>query len=276
MGAAVAGRLAALGHEVMVWNRNPGKAKATGLRMAQTPGDLASACETVISFLTDARAVDAVYGELLDAEVKGRLFIEMSTVRPENARKLGEKVKAKGASFVECPVGGSTGPAKEGKLFGFVGAAPQDFQRAKPVLEQMCRRVEHIGPVGAGASMKLAINLPLLVYWQALGEALSLIKHLNLDAELTMSILADTSGAPAMLKVRGPMIAAALAGKPGPVTVNVDTIRKDLREMVAEGRELGRELPVASAALAAFDRTSQAGLGDADCVMLPVSFSKAK
>ena len=69
MGAAVAGRLAALGHEVMVWNRNPDKAKATGLRMAQTPGDLASACETVISFLTDARAVAAVYGEIGRAHV---------------------------------------------------------------------------------------------------------------------------------------------------------------------------------------------------------------
>jgi 3-hydroxyisobutyrate dehydrogenase len=276
MGAAVAGRLASLGHEVMVWNRNPGKAKSTGLRVAQTPQELASACETVISFLTDSGAVEAVYRQMLEADVKGKLFIEMSTGRPADARKIGQKVKDKSASFVECPVGGSVGPAKEGKLFGFAGAEPAAFERAKPLLEQMCRRVEHVGPAGAGASVKLAINLPLLVYWQSLGEALTLVKELNLDPERLMSIIGDTSGAPAMLKVRAPMIAAALAGKPGPLTVNVDTIRKDLREMVAEGRELGRELPVASAALAAFDRASQAGLGDADCVMLPVSFSKAK
>jgi len=276
MGAAVAGRLASLGHEVTVWNRNPEKAKSTGLRVAQTPRELASACETVISFLADARAVEAVYRQMLEADVKGKLFIEMSTGRPGDSRKTASLVKAKGAAFVECPVGGSVGPAKEGKLFGFAGADAADFERAKPLLEQMCRRVEHVGPAGAGASVKLAINLPLLVYWQSLGEALALMKGLNLDPERVMSIIGDTSGAPAMLKVRAPMIAAALAGKPGPVTVNVDTIRKDLREMVAEGRELGRELPVASAALAAFDRTSQAGLGDADCVMLPVSFSKAK
>src|SRR5687768_12728547 len=273
MGAAVAGRLASLGHEVMVWNRNPDKAKSTGLRVAQTPQELASACETVISFLTDSGAVEAVYRQMLEADVKGKLFIEMSTGRPQFSRKTASLVNSKGAAFVECPVGGSVGPAKEGKLFGFAGAEPAAFERAKPLLEQMCRRVEHVGPAGAGASVKLAINLPLLVYWQSLGEALTLVKELNLDPEHVMSIIGDTSGAPAMLKVRAPMIAAALAGKPGPLTVNVDTIRKDLREMVAEGRELGRELPVAAAALASFDAASRAGLGDKDCVMLPVSFA---
>ena len=85
-----------------------------------------------------------------------------------------------GAAFVECPVGGSTGPAREGKLFGLVGGAPADIARAMPVLEQLCRRIEHIGALGSGATMKLAVNLPLLVYWQALGEALAICKPLNL------------------------------------------------------------------------------------------------
>src|SRR5207237_5287326 len=129
--------------------------------------------------------------------MQGRLFIDMSTVRPEASKSLAARVKGAGGAFVECPVGGTVGPAKEGKLFGFVGGEPADVARAKPILDQMCRRVEHVGPVGAGSSFKLAINLPLVVYWQALGEALSIVGHLGVDPQRVMDILGDTSGAPA-------------------------------------------------------------------------------
>src|SRR5436305_13056088 len=193
--------------------------------------------------------------------MKGKLFTEMSTVRPEVAKALAAKVKAAGAAFVECPVGGTVGPAKEGKLFGFVGGEPADVARAKPVLDQMCRRVEHVGPVGAGASMKLAINLPLIVYWQALGEALSLVKHLGLEPQRLMDILADTSGAPNMLKNRAGAIAAALGGKDNPPSVTIDTLKKDLAEMIVEARACGYSAPVTERALNCFEHASRAGLG---------------
>jgi len=278
MGAAVASRLASLGHEIMVWNRTPDKARAiaanAGLKVAATPRELAAASEAVISFLTDAAAVQHVYDRLLEADVKGKLFIEMSTVRPQVQKDLNEKVGGKGGRLVECPVGGTIGPAKEGRLFGFVGGEAADVERAKPLLQQMCRRVEHVGPIGAGASMKLAINLPLLVYWQALGEALSLIRRLNLEPARVMDILADTSGAPNMMKHRAATVAAALAGREtGAVTVNIDTMRKDLSEMVEEARSLGWPAPVTQAALDCFTRASKAGLGAQDCVMLPVDWS---
>jgi len=272
MGGAIAARLAGVGHEMMVWNRTPDKAQATGLKAAQAPADLAAGSDTVISILTDAPAVNAVYAQMLPA-MKGKLFIEMSTVRPEVAKKISEMVKGAGGAFVECPVGGTVGPAKEGKLFGFVGGEPADVARARPLLEQMCRRVEHVGPVGAGASMKLAINLPLIVYWQALGEALSLIRHLNLDPARTMDILADTSGAPTMLKNRAGAIAAALGGKDNPPSVTIDTLKKDLAEMVAEARACGFDAPVTASALASFERASRAGLGAKDCTAMPVSWS---
>jgi len=104
-------------------------------------------------------------------------------------------------------------PAKDGKLFGFVGGDAADFARARPLLEQMCRRIEHVGPVGAGASMKLAINLPLLVFWQAFGEALALCRSLGLDAARIVDIFADTSGGPNVLKGRAAALTAALQGK---------------------------------------------------------------
>ena len=170
MGAAIAGRLMALGHEVSVWNRTAQKALALskdGAHVAATPAELASRSELVLSILTDAAAIASAFdGEdgMLSVNVAGKLFIEMSTVRPDTAKALAARINAKGASMIDCPVGGTVGPAKDGKLFGFAGGDAKDLARAKPVLDQLCRRVEHVGPLGSGNSMKLAINLPLLVY----------------------------------------------------------------------------------------------------------------
>ncbi|HEV7803121.1 MAG TPA: NAD(P)-dependent oxidoreductase [Burkholderiales bacterium] len=279
MGAAMAQRLMSVGHEVSVWNRSQDKTKplvTAGATLARTPRELASAAELTITILTDASAIDATYGGehgLLAGDVEGRLFIEMSTVRPEIEEKLAARVRAKGATIVDCPVGGTVGPALDGKLIGFVGGDASDVARAKPVLDQLCRRVEHVGPVGSGARMKLAINLPLLVYWQALGEALLLIESLGLDPARVVDILSDTSGGPNVLKARGPAIAAALNGKEiTPVTFDVDSIRKDLRTMIEEGKALGAALPVTAQALACFDEASRDGLGPKDASTLPARF----
>lgn len=279
MGAAIATRLMGVGHDVVVWNRSPEKARplvAAGAGVAASPRELAAGCELVISILTDADAIAATYGGengLLSGDIKGRLFVEMSTVRPEVEEALAAKVRAQGAALVDSPVGGSTGPAREGKLFGFVGGDAADVARAKPVLEQLCRRVEHVGPVGAGARMKLAINLPLMVYWQALGEALTLCKPLGLDCARVIDILADTSGGPNVLKARGSAIAAALNGKEvTPISFDVDSMRKDLRAMIDEGRALGAAMPVSESALACFDEAARDGLGPKDSSALPARF----
>src|SRR5207244_8660359 len=155
------------------------------------------------------------------------------------------------------------------KLFGFVGGDAGDVARAKPLLDDLCRRVEHVGTVGAGASMKLAINLPLLVYYHALGEALSLCRSLDIDPVRLIDIFADTSGGPNMLKVRGPAIAATLQGKEtSPVTFDVDLIRKDLRTMLDEAAALGVRLPLVTQALERYDEAARTGFGGRDAPML--------
>lgn len=281
MGSAMAVRLIGCGQEITVWNRTVEKTKAlaaAGAKVAATPAQLAAAAEMIITILTDAAAIDAVYlgpDGLLGGAVAGKLFVEMSTVRPETKQALARKIESRGAALVDCPVGGTVGPAREGKLFGFVGGETSDVLRAKPVLDQLCRRVEHVGPVGAGASMKLAINLPLLVFWQALGEALVLCRSLKLDPKRLMDIFADTSGGTNVLKVRGGKIAAALEGEDtGPVTFDVDSIRKDLRTMIEEAKALGATLPVAERALECFDAAARDGLGAEDGVALPVRWAR--
>ncbi len=281
MGAAMAARLIDVGQEVTVWNRTPAKTKAladAGARVARTPGALVASADVIITMLTDDQAIEALYhgaGGLLSGDVAGKLFIEMSTVRPEVETALADKVRVRGGSLIDCPVGGTVGPARDGTLFGFVGGSDADVARARPVLERLCRRLEHVGPVGAGARMKLAINLPLMVYWQAFGEALALCAPLGLDPDRLINIFSDTSGGPNVLKARGPALAAALRGQdPGPVTFDVDLIRKDLRVMIAEGKSLGTDLPVSQRALECFDDASREGLGPKDGACLPARFAR--
>ena len=281
MGAAIAARLMGLGHELTVWNRTAEKTKelaAAGAKVAASPAALAASVDVVITILTDEKAIEALYDGpqgLLSGGVTGKLFIEMSTVRPEVEVALAAKVKLKKAAMIDCPVGGTTGPAREGKLFGFVGGADADVARARPLLDQMCRRAEHVGPVGSGARMKLAINLPLFVYWQALGEALLLCRPLGLDPERLMSIFADSSGGTNALKTRGSAIAAHLAGKDaGPVSMAVELVCKDLRTMIAEAKALGGTLPAAETALKCFEDAARSGLGAADQSVLPSRWAK--
>jgi 3-hydroxyisobutyrate dehydrogenase len=271
MGAAIAQRLIEVGHTVTVWNRSPDKVKpiaAAGAAVAATPAELASRSEAVVTILTDAAAIDSVYtgpSGLLASDVRGKLFVEMSTVRPQTEVALAGKLRAKGAAFVECPVGGSTGPARQGKLIGLMGAEPADAERARPILEQLCRRLEHCGPVGSGSVMKLTINMPLMIYWQALGEALALCRPLGLDPARIMDLLADTSGGPNVLKVRGPGVAQMLkGGDGGPVTFDVDSAVKDLRTMLAEGKSRGVELPLTEKTLVCYEETKRNVSGTAE------------
>jgi 3-hydroxyisobutyrate dehydrogenase len=284
MGSAIAKRLMEVGHQVTVWNRSPGKAGlhvAAGASEAATPAALAREVEAVVTILTDSAAINAVYDGaqgLLAGARPGTLFIEMSTVRPETEIALAARVTAGGSVFVECPVGGTVAPAQQGKLLGLAGGDAAAFARAKPILEQLCRRVEHIGPAGAGASMKLAINLPLALYWQGLGEALALVQHLGLDAERLMDIMADTSGASTAVKGRAGAVAKKLQGGDlGPASFDLDGIRKDLRTMVAEAAARGFDLPLAAQTLAVYDEASAAGWGAADAAEIPAFWAaKAK
>ncbi|MBV9970394.1 MAG: NAD(P)-dependent oxidoreductase [Xanthobacteraceae bacterium] len=283
MGAAIALRLVETGNTVTVWNRTAAKAVpvvAAGAAAAASPTALASKVDVVITILTDALAIEEVYSGpagLLAGDVAGKLFIEMSTVRPHIEIALAAKVRAKGATFIECPVGGTTGPARQGKLIGLVGAEETDAERARPLLEQMCRRLELCGPIGAGSVMKLTINLPLLVYWQALGEALALCRPLRIDPARLIDLLADTSGGPNVLKVRGPAIAKMLRGEDaGPVTFSLDTSAKDLRTMLAEAAAHGIDMPVVSETLACYEEASRNGLGAGEVSALPVYWQNRK
>ena len=271
MGTAIAARLKSVGHDLLVWNRTEAKAQAAialGATWCPTAKDLIQQSDIVICLLTNEQALDDVYfssNGLLSAPAPDKLIIEMSTVSPDKQAVMAEKASKVGVKYLECPVGGSIGPAKEGKLIGFVGGSAEDLAMAKPLLEQMCKRVEHVGNHGAGSMMKLAINLPLLVYWHTFAEALSLIQPLGLDPKRVVDIFSETSGGPNLLKNRGAFIAQSLIdGKSDTVNVTLNTVIKDLNAMRTHAQTLDRKLPLTELAMANFEASAKSGLGDAD------------
>jgi 3-hydroxyisobutyrate dehydrogenase len=284
MGSAIAQRLIAEGHDVAVWNRDAAKTQAlvdAGASCAASPAALVNACDTTIVMLLNDAALQAVYGGnngLLMSSLSGKLIIDMSTVLPETMISIGTAVIGAGGQFVECPVSGTVGPARDGKLFGLVGGDAEAVARAHPLLEQLCRRIEHVGDLGAGATVKLAVNLPLLVYLQALGESLALCQSLKLPADRVIDILSDTPGTPPVLKMRaGDILRLLTGGQAAAAQFSVAGAKKDLITAVGYAAALGIELPVAASAAAMFADAEAAGLGESDAIStIPVRWALRK
>lgn len=272
MGTAFAERLRECGEDLVAWNRSSERAAVTGLPVAATPHALAAQSDIVLASLFDEAAQEAVYRgpDGLIAGAARTLFIDTSTVRPAAQQALARAIADAGGAFIECPVGGTTGPARAGQLIGLVGGDPAHLERARPLLDKLCRRIEHVGPVGSGALAKLAINLPLIVFWQSFGEALALAAALGKDPAWQVGLFADSAGGTNVLNARARDVAAALGGDPHiPVSFDVDAMRKDLRLMLDEAASRGLPLPIAERALAALDEAAAAGLGPRDCAYVP-------
>ena len=266
MGTAFAKRLIEVGHDVTVWNRTPERTAAAVEAGATVAPDLTSiaAIDTIIVSLTDAAAVGSTIDGLIGAGIAGRLVVDMSTLLPEETRSIGEKVTAAGADFVDCPVGGTVGPALKGQLLGMAGGTEAAFARAKPVLEQLCRRVEHLGSVGTGAQMKLAVNLPLAIYWKTLAEAMAMLDGSGIPHETAISMIADSSAGPTVLKNRGQVVVDTLNGTDQPGTFDIAGLAKDLDLALRQATLTGRSLPLAEETKTSYDAALAADLGGFD------------
>jgi 3-hydroxyisobutyrate dehydrogenase len=276
MGTAIAQRLLERGHQVRVWNRSiehADDARAAGARWTPTLGELVNVSQAVITSLLDNAAVERVYlgaDGLLSGQAEHRLFIDMSTVSPGAHDRIATAMASRRAVFLECPISGSIPTARSGTLVGFAGGEASAFSRALPLLADLCRRVEHVGALGAGARMKLAANLLLAVFWQTFGESLSLVDTSTIGAAGAIDVLADSNISAGILRARAPQILAALNGQTaGVAAFDVDTMRKDLRYMAEEAAAHGASLPLASRTLECFDRASREGNGGVDGVAYP-------
>ncbi|MEX2495080.1 MAG: NAD(P)-dependent oxidoreductase [Woeseia sp.] len=268
MGSAMALRLLECDMDVMVWNRSRAATeplRAAGAKVADTPRHLAASCGRIVTMLRDDAAAEAVYGGidgLFGPHAKDCLFLEMSTLRPATVRELHQQARNCGATMLDAPVSGTVAPARQGQLVALVGGASEDLDRAKPILDRLARRIIHAGPAGQGALLKLVVNLPLAVYWHALGEALALGEAGGLDRSLMIDTIADSAAALAVLELKKPI----LLGKSSEVAFDLASMRKDLLMIVETAVGLGTNKSAASAALQAYGAAIEAGLGAEDVV----------
>ena len=249
MGTAFAERLIETGNSVTVWNRTSEKTSAAsqaGAIVAEKIADAAKSDILILS-LSGSSAVRQVVESIIEVGNKGRLIIDTSTLLPDDSREFADMVIRAGSHFVDCPVGGTVVPALKGQLLGMAGGTIEDFERARPILEQLCRRVEHMGSVGSGSHMKLAVNLPLIIYWKTLSESLAMLKESGIPIEKAISVIADSSGGPAVLKNRAQVVIDTLNGTDQIGTVDIETLQKDLELALKQAKKSGISMSISEA-----------------------------
>lgn len=269
MGRPMAEHLSEVGEVLVLWNRTADKAAGIeNSTFVGTPAQVVDGADVILSILANDDAINTAYhgaGGMLEADLTGKTIVEFCTTSPQTVMALEDAVEARGGQFVECPVSGNVLPARSGDLMGLAGGKQAAFDAAKPVLDKLTRRLEHLGPVGSGAAMKLAVNLPLMVYWSALGEAVGLALQKGIDPETALSILVDSSGAIGAAKKRVPPILDMLTQKdPGTVSFSLTNAVKDMKLMQALAQDGGSPSGVISATLAKAQAAADAGWGEFD------------
>ena len=268
MGSAMARALAAAGHEPVVWNRTPDGARTlaakVGGRVAARPADVARAADVCLSMLADGPAVDTVFGGpdgLLAGARPGNVLVDCSTVPPATIRAHEAAARAVGAGILDAPVSGSVALAESGALTLMVGGEASDLERARPVLDALARTVFHMGPLGSGAAMKLAVNTVIFGLNQALAEALVLAEAAGVRRDLAYDVLAASAvGAPYV----GYKRAAFLDPDTTPVAFALDLAAKDLRLIAELAEAVGVPMPQAATNLSTIIAASADGRGDRD------------
>ena len=276
MGTAIGLRLLESGVGLAVWNRTAQRAEALlaeGASRVESPKSLAQEADVIISMLFDDDAVSAAYGGqdgLTTGDLKGKTVIEMSTITRATVEALNDQVRAAGGAFVECPVGGTVPPARNGQLVGIAAGAQEEISEVRPILDLLCRSVTPVGPIGSAAIVKLAVNLPLMVYFEALGEALALIETAGIDREAAGALLADSSGAAKVAPLFMPGILASIAGnRPDTVFFDLNGAMKDLRLTNSALKEMGVDAPVLQATSKAYAEAIADGWGEVNYPLLP-------
>lgn len=268
MGTAMVGRLAGAGHHLTVHNRTRAKAEAVAARhnaaVAPTPREAVREADVVLVSLADDAAVRAAYGGpdgLVAGLAAGQVVADTSTVDPETLRGLEAAVAAAGAALLDTPVSGSVSTVEAGALLVMAGGDAAALERARPALEAIASRIVHLGPLGAGATMKLVVNAMVHALNGALAEALVLAEKAGLDRACAYDVIAASAvGAPFVAYKRD----AYLSPEGTPVAFALNLVAKDLALADALAARVAAPMPQLATNREVVQRAVAAGLGDAD------------
>ncbi|HVH63453.1 MAG TPA: NAD(P)-dependent oxidoreductase [Candidatus Dormibacteraeota bacterium] len=254
MGAAMARRLQAAGHELTLWNRHRSRAEAVGAgNVASTPAEAARSSEYVISMLTDASAVREVYlGE--DGAVsaaRSQVFVDMSTAGPDASKEIGAAIERTGALFVEAPVLGSIAAIESGGALVLAAGKSEALERAREILA-LFGEVRHIGDLGSAAALKLIANSTLADIYAITVELLAAGAAAGLKTEDVFAIL--TRFVPDLPRRRAGLVDHQYE----PVTFAMRDMVKDLEQATALYKRVGAKTPITDQTKELYKRATQA------------------
>jgi 3-hydroxyisobutyrate dehydrogenase-like beta-hydroxyacid dehydrogenase len=266
MGTPMALNVLSAGYPLTVYNRTQEKTiplAQAGATVAASPAEVAATAEVIFTMLSNAAALRAVVFEpagLLKSLQTNAVLIDMSTVDPETSRQIAQAVQLQGAFMLDAPVSGSTSLAEQGTLSFMVGGDEAVHQRVRDILLTMGNRTTHVGPNGAGAAMKLAVNIVIGVTMQVLAESVILAEQAGIARETALEVLSNSAVASPFLKYKSSQLLEPL----GPAAFTVALMQKDLTLALAMARDVGVPLPATATANEVLTMARGLGLGDHD------------
>lgn len=266
MGKPMAKNLLAAGHDLVVHSRSPGpvgELVAAGAAAASSPAEAVADAGCVITMLPDSPDVESVMlgeGGVLDSVAAETLIIDMSTIRPETSRKIAERAEVVGAYCLDAPVSGGEKGAIDGTLSVMVGGYEVTFERARPILEVVGETVVHVGPAGAGQTVKAANQILVGGTLALLAEAVVLLASHGLEAERAFEVLAGGMAGSRVLDMKA---ATMLAGEfqPG---FRSSLHHKDLQIALDAATDARVTVPMTSTVAQLFAALRATGRGDLD------------
>lgn len=250
MGSRIAARLLDVGYEVSVFARSPSKRdalKAKGAATCDSVAELARSVHVVLSSLTDDQAVREVYmgpGGVLENARPGTVMIEMSTILPVTSRELASKASQAGVQVLDVAVSGSTPAAEQGTVTLLAGGNPDVFEASLPIFQAIAAKYFHLGPSGAGATMKMVVNAILGIGMQAIAEAAAMGQKAGLSREILLQVLSQTAVIAPAFQGKFPRAARGDYGPQFPLPL----MNKDFRLILQLAGDVGALMPATSAA----------------------------
>jgi 3-hydroxyisobutyrate dehydrogenase len=270
MGFPMSRRLVNAGHEVAVWNRSTGKAKAlieAGAKLAASPREVAASASIIFMCVTDAAAVkDVVFGAegLASVPGAGKLVVDFSSIHPDRARTIAARLEAaNGMRWIDAPVSGGTKGAEEGTLAVMAGGDAADIERVRPYVLAMARRLTHMGPIGAGQTTKLCNQVIVGCAMAVLAEATRLAVNSGIDAGKLPEALAGGFADSVPLQLFVPRM---VQGIHSPPLGHIATMLKDLDTVADLAQETSTPVPMATLAAQLFRLGKAARGADVDAL----------
>jgi 2-hydroxy-3-oxopropionate reductase len=266
MGKPMSKNLLKAGHSLVVYDIIPAPVEelvAAGAARGESSKDAASRSDVVVTMLPDGPEVEqAVLGSngVLEGAKKGAIVVDMSSISPLVAQKVGAECASKGVEFLDAPVSGGEPKAVDGTLAIMAGGGKKVFDKVLPVLQAMGSSVTLTGPVGAGNTTKLANQIMVACNIAAMGEALILAARAGLDPEAVFNAVKGGLAGSTVLNAKAPMVIARNF-KPG---FRIRLHQKDLRNALEAAEALKVSLPITSLVQQMLVALMNDGKGDLD------------